>query len=73
VVPASQKDPEDWGTADKFTVVLQTAGLNTIDLGEYWRERGLFPEQVDRSHQSAQDANAQPLLTTSDQKGLQKR
>ena len=27
VVPASQKDPEGWGPADKFTVVLETAGL----------------------------------------------
>ena len=42
VVPASQKNPEGWGTADKFTEVLETAGLNTIELGEYCRERG-FP------------------------------
>ena len=26
VVPASQKDPEGWGPADKFTVVLETVG-----------------------------------------------
>jgi hypothetical protein len=26
VVPASQKDPEGWGPADKFTLVLETAG-----------------------------------------------
>ena len=26
VVPASQKDPEGWSAADKFTVVLETAG-----------------------------------------------
>ena len=31
VVPASQKDPEGWGPADKFTVVLKTAGLNTTN------------------------------------------
>ena len=28
VVPASEKDPEGWGSTDKFTVVLETAGLN---------------------------------------------
>jgi transposase-like protein len=33
VVPASQKDPEGWGPADKFTVVLETAGLNATELG----------------------------------------
>ena len=73
VVPASQTDPEGWGPADKFTVVLETAGLIATALGGYCRERGLFPEQVDRWRQAAQDANAQPLLTMADQKDLQKR
>jgi hypothetical protein len=27
VVPATQKEPEGWSAADKFTVVLETAGL----------------------------------------------
>ena len=48
VVPASQKYPEGWGPADKFTVVLEAAGLNATELGGYCRERGLFPEQTDR-------------------------
>jgi transposase-like protein len=73
VVPASQKDPEGWESADKFTVVLESAGLNSTELAAYCRERGLFPEQVARWRQSAQDANAQPLLTMADQKDLQKR
>ena len=73
VVPASEKDPEGWSAADKFTVVLETAGLNATELSAYCRERGLFPEQVDRWRQAAQDANAQPLLTMADQKDLQKR
>ena len=73
VVPASQKDPEGWGATDKFTVVLESAGLNATELGAYCRERGLFPEQVDRWRQAAQDANAQPLLTMAEQKDLEKR
>jgi transposase-like protein len=73
VVPASLKDPEGWGPADKFTVVLETAGLNATELGGYCPERGLFPEQVDRWRQAAQDANAQPLLAMADQKDLQRR
>mgnify|MGYP001161119096 CR=1 FL=1 len=28
VVPVSEKEPEGWSAADKFTVVLETAGLN---------------------------------------------
>jgi len=73
VVPATQKEPEGWGPAEKFTVVLETAGFNASELNAYCRERGLFPEQVDRWRQAEQDANAQPLLTLSDQKNLQKR
>jgi transposase-like protein len=73
VVPASEKEAEGWSAADKFTVVLETAGLNTTELGGYCRERGLYPEQVDRWRKAAQDANAQPLLTMADQKDLQKR
>ena len=73
VVPASEKEAESWSAGDKFTVVLETAGLNATELGGYCRERGLYPEQVDRWRKAAQDANAQPLLTMADQKDLQKR
>ena len=73
VVPATQKNPDGWSPADKFTVVLESAGLNATELGVYCRERGLFPEQVGRWRQAAQDANAQPLLTMADQKDLEKR
>ena len=41
VVPASEKDPDSWSAADKFTVVLETAGLNSTELSAYCRERGL--------------------------------
>ena len=30
----------------KFSVVLETAGLSEIDLGEYYRCEGLYPEQI---------------------------
>lgn len=41
VVPASEKEPEEWSASDKFTVVLETAGLNATELGAYCRVRGL--------------------------------
>ncbi|WP_255001903.1 DDE-type integrase/transposase/recombinase [Cyanobium sp. Alchichica 3B3-8F6] len=40
VVPASEKEPEGWDSTDKFTVVLETAGLNATELSAYCRERG---------------------------------
>jgi len=53
VVPASEKDPEGWTAADKFTVVLESAGFKATELSAYCRERRLFPEQVDRWRQTA--------------------
>jgi transposase-like protein len=72
VVPASEKEPEGWNAADKFTVVLETAGLNATELSGYCRERGLFPEQVERWRQAAQDTNEKPVLTLKEQKELEK-
>ena len=72
VVPASEKDPDGWSAADKFTVVLDTVGLNATELSAYCRERGLYPEQVDRWRQAAQDANEKPVLTLKEQKELEK-
>ena len=73
VVPASEKHPEGWGATDKFTVVLETAGLNATELSAYCRERGLFPKQVERWRQASQDANEKPLLTLTVQKDLDRR
>ena len=42
-----------WTAADKFTVVLESAGFNDTKLSGYCRERGLFPEQVDSWRQTA--------------------
>ena len=83
VVPASEKEPEGWNAADKFMVVLESAGLNATELSAYCRERGLFPVQVSRCRQAAHtrplasvpealDANAKPVLTMAEQKQLEK-
>jgi transposase len=72
VVPASQKDPEGWGAADKFTVVLETAAFNATELSANCRERGLYPEQVSHWRQVAQNANAKPVRSMAEQKDLEK-
>ena len=72
VVPASENDPDGWSATDKFTVVLETAGLNATELSAYCRERGLYPEQVERWRQASQDANEKPVLTLKEQKELER-
>ena len=73
VVPASEKTPDSWSAADKFTVVLETSGFNATELSSYCRERGLVLEQVDRWRQTAQDANANAVLTMAEQLDLEER
>ena len=37
---------ENWSAETKFAVVLEAVGLSKIDLGEYCRRKGLYPEQI---------------------------
>ena len=37
LVPASKKEPEGWSAADKFMVVVETAGFNSTELSSYCR------------------------------------
>jgi transposase-like protein len=46
VVPGSQSSPEQWSAEAKVAVVVETATLSEIELSEYCRKKGLFPEQV---------------------------
>ena len=53
-------------------MVLETVGLNATELSAYCRQKGLYPEQVDRWRQASQDANEKPVLTMKEQKELEK-
>lgn len=46
VVPGSQSSSEQWSAEAKFAVVVETATLSEVELSEYCRKKGLFPEQV---------------------------
>ena len=52
-MPSSEKEPEGWNAADKFTVVMETAALNANEFSVYCRERGQFSVQVSRWRQPA--------------------
>jgi len=47
---------------EKFAVVMETAALNELDLGEYCRRKGLFAEQIDAWRETCRQANA-PLAS----------
>lgn len=45
-VPANQNNPDQWSAEDKLAVVIETASLNEVQLSEYCRRKGLYPEQI---------------------------
>jgi transposase len=58
-VPADGKNPEQWSSADKFAVVLETASMNEAELGAYCREKGLCVEQIAAWREACVQANTE--------------
>ncbi len=73
LVPASAKPPEQWSVADKLSAVIQAAGLGETELRTFCRERGLYPKQVARWRQAAEDANGPSAPSMADQRDLQRK
>lgn len=57
LMPDSPQPPEQWSSANKFTVVLETARMTEAELSTYCRQKGLFVEQVKTWRQICEDAN----------------
>jgi len=51
-----------WSSEEKFAAVVETASLNELEVGEYCRHKGLFPEQIGVWRETCRQANA-PLPT----------
>lgn len=57
LLPGNAPDSESWSSQDKFNAVLESAALSEMELAEYCRRRGLFPEQLRRWRASCEQAN----------------
>jgi len=57
LMPDASASPEGWSSCDKFAAVLSTAALNEVDLAEYCRKHGLFPEQITAWRMACEQAN----------------
>lgn len=73
LVPASNRPPEQWSAADKLSAVIQAASLSGHELGAFCRERGLYPRQLARWRQAAEDANGPSAPSMADQRELQRK
>ena len=45
-LPDANAGPEGWTSEDKLAAVIETARFNAVELGEYCRRRGIYPEQL---------------------------
>ncbi|MEA3291361.1 MAG: IS3 family transposase, partial [Pseudomonadota bacterium] len=45
-------------STEKFSIVLETASLNEVELSEYCRRKGLYPEQIGAWRDTCTQANA---------------
>jgi transposase-like protein len=73
LVPATHRPPEQWSAVDKLAAVIQSAALSGPELGSFCRERGLYPKQVARWRQAAEDANGPSAPSMADQRELQRK
>lgn len=51
------KTSDKWSTQDKFLIVLETVTLSEIELAEYGRKKGLYPEQIKAWKNACMQAN----------------
>jgi transposase-like protein len=57
--PVKQQAPSgELSSTEKFSVVVETASLNEVELSAYCRRKGLYPEQVSAWRESCLQANA---------------
>ena len=58
IVPGNDKRSDQWSSADKFRIVLESACLSQAELAAYCRTRGIYPEQIEQWHLACEQANS---------------
>ena len=65
LLPDANAGPEGWTSRDKLAAVIETASMNAADLGEYFRRRGVYPEQLSVWREACERANDWERAATS--------
>src|SRR5258707_7117188 len=64
-MPGNGKTSDQWSSADKFRVVLETAPLSEQEIAQYCRSKGIYSEQIRRWREACEQANVVPEATPS--------
>ena len=67
-VPGDGKNPEQWSAENRFAVLMETAALNSAELSEYCRSKGLYPEQIARWKADFIAGSEQPAIQRQQQR-----
>ena len=57
LLPYSSSSPAGWNSKNKFLAVLETASLSEIEVSEYCRKKGIYPEQIQEWKSACEKAN----------------
>lgn len=57
LMPDGDSSPEGWSAQDKFNAVIESAALNEVELSEYCRKKGLYPQQLEQWRHACETAN----------------
>lgn len=57
-IPAPPVPSGELSSEEKFAVVIESASLNEVELSEYCRRKGLYPEQIQAWRKTCLQANA---------------
>lgn len=52
------KQSDQWSSANKFRIVLETAPLSEAELSAYCRTKGIYPEQIAQWRLACEQANS---------------
>lgn len=70
-VPGNGQNADEWSGADKLAILIETAVLSEVELGEYCRQKGVYVEQV-HTWKKASEAALGGEWKSEDVKGHQK-
>lgn len=68
IVPGNGKTRDQWSSADKFNAVMDTAPLSEVEISQYCRIKGIYPEQIQQWREACQNANTLADLKPSAEK-----
>jgi len=68
---AKQVSSGGLSSEEKFAVVMETASLNELELSEYGRRKGLYPQQVSTWREACLQANASATVKVDREKRRQ--